>query len=607
MEWQRTIRSLVKIGAYVVGLGALAFGAPLFLGLAVGVVGSRLGARFVDSRLEDKVSGSERPRTASSAKRMGRESVLKFHGWNVDGLPLDMTFSSVNSRQAQLGAAGIDGLITAKKPFFGTEAMFSFPVERGEVAAKLQGYIESSGVEAKVARDGAGGFIVSSGSLEVVNALAKMAYPQRSVAVARELVHVQQYMVEGAKSFEEARAMLEADRSAGRLINSYVSMQDTVNCMQGEPILNGSPVNAEFLNKEIHLGAYVVNIEEVTDMKGSMEVPADVEPKDFVSYAEVHFDSGRPDTVTDVSERFVNGTPEGLERYFIYETNGHHVQLRNPESIDTMLEDGLKAYVVFGSAEALGVALDEGRLAEGTFVSISSSRPDVGVGRYVMELDLADHRVRDLISRNSDLPASVQVELERLGVDAASVDYSLIVDRVRRDGSVGASLSGELSEDILCDGRVNGTMVSMLQERLTDERLYDLDVEKAIQWTKDASQIKFVNVEVDVVRSELRITSIVGNDGFRKTERLPLSDNDIDSLSRRGSLSKAQMKDLLIQLHPDYFKTYSTVSGESIFKEPVAAFISGTKPVLTADGRKQEKARTKALKPVRQKGPKLSV
>lgn len=607
MEWQRTIRSLVKITAYLIGLGALSFGAPLFLGLAVGIVGSRLGARFVDSRFEDKAAGPERSRTASSAKRMGRESVLKFHGWNVEGLPLDMTFTSVSSRQAQLGAAGIDGLITAKKPIFGKDASFSFPVDRSEVATKLQGYIESSGIDAKVKRDGVGGFIVSSGSLEAMNTLAKMAYPQRNVAVERELVHVQQYVVEGAKSFEEAKAMLEADRSAGRLLSSYVSMQDTVNGRKGEPVLNGTPVNGELLNGEIHLGAYVVNLEEVSVIKGSMEVPADIEPKDYVSYAEVHFDSGRPDTSVDVSERLTDGTPEGLERYFIYETNGHHVQLRNPESIDTMLEDGLKAYVVFGSAEAFGAALNGGKLAEGTFVSISSAKPDVGADRFVLELDLADHRVRDLISRYSDLPASVQVELDRLGVDAGIVDYSLIVDRVRRDGSVGASLSGELPGDVLCDGRVNGTMVSMLQERLTDGSLYDLDVEKAIEWTKDASQIKFVNIEVDVVRSELRITSIVGEEGFRKTERLPLSENDIESLSRRGSLSKAQMKDLLIQLHPDYFKTYSTASGESIFKEPMAAFISGTKPVLSADGKKQEKTRTKTLKPVRQKGPKLSL
>ena len=602
---ERFLRFVVKAAAYAGGLALLAAGGPLILGAVVALGGSYLMGRAYDRTL-DGVAG-RRGRSAVRSAAMGRESFLQLRGWNFNGLPLDMTLDSVDGRTARLGAAGIDSLITAKKSLLGTEAVFSFGLAGRESAIHVNELIEKNGLDARVVRGDDGSLSVVTSSLRVANALAKAAYPMRKAEVTREVNHVIQYVVSGAKDYEDAKAMLEADRECGRFVGSFVSSRDSVNGFRGSEQISGSPVDSVSLGGELPVGSYVVNVCEKSTIRGTIQVPANVSGTELTDYSAGHFDSQTPGAVMNGSLEFMDGTPNDLRRYFIHDVGGHHVELRDPMKPGITAEDGLKAYVVFTDAKALAEVMNEGSLPEGTFVSISRSEPVVGAGKYLLELDMADPRVRDAVSKQAALPASVQVSLDRLGVEPGTVEYSRIVDRVRREGSAGLSLAAGLGEDVLFDARFMGVRFGELYERLSDERMVDLDVDKALQWAKDAAEIRYVNVEVDVARAELRITSSVGDGVAVKTERLSLSDDDIASLSKRGAISKTEMKDLLIQLHPDYFKTYSSTDGKSIFADPMRSFLHGEKPSLVdAERRVVSKTVNQPLRPSTRRGTKIS-
>ena len=607
MFWQKLLRFVVKGAAYALGIGLLAVGGPLILGAVVGFGGSYVLGRAYDRAIEGS-AGRERGVGGVRSRGMGRESFLKLRGWNFNGLPLDMTLDSVDGRTARLGAAGIDSLITAKKSLLGTDAEFSFPLPGRESAMRVNELIEKNAIDARIVRGKDDSLSVVCSSLATANSLAKTAYPKHKAEVTREVNHVLQYVVSGAKDFAEAKAMLEADPECGRLVGSYVSTRDSVNGFRGGEQVSGGPVDGPALGGELPVGSYVVNVCEKSLMKGTLQMPATVVGSDMAAYSADHFDSSVPGATVSGSVDYSDGTPEGLGRYFVHEVSGHHVELRDPALPGVAAEDGLKAYVVFPDSDSLAGIMNAGTLAEGTFVSISKSAPVVGAGKYLLELDMADPRVRDAVSKQVALPASVQVSLDLLGVEPGTIEYSRIVDRVRREGSVGLSLAKGLGEDVLFDARIMGVPFGELSERLCDERMVDLDVDKALQWAKDASEINYVNVEVDVARAELRISSSVGSGATVKTERLPLTDDDIASLSRRGTISRTEMKDLLIQLHPDYFKTYSSPDGRSVFADPMRSFLRGEKPSLISGERKVVTNKlNQPLKPSTRKGTKISL
>lgn len=579
---RNVLKNLIKWGLFGAALVLSFVGAPVVLALAAGTTAlfsGRIADRFMSNSPDESGNGPKQPK-AKARSRAGRESLLRWHGWNFQGLPLDMTLGFVNGRQAHFGAAGIDNLILAKKSFFGSSAEFSFSLKDSDAALHMRDYIEEKGIEAKVHRNADGGFCVKASDVEVINALAKEAYPKRNVMIERKMEHVKQFLVKGAGSFEEAKAMLESDPDCGEYLNSYYSFSNIVDGRKGVLNVNGRSFTAEDYGGSLPVGSFIVDMSEKTTIRGSMDIPGDMKEKNLDGFVSQHFDSSLPGVEQNTEVLYRDGTPEEVPRYFVYEANGHHVELRNPEDIDVLQADHLKAYVVLSSAEALQEILESGSIPVGSFVSVSVGKPDIGAGKYLLELDMSDVRVRDSLSKLSCLPASVQVDLDKAGIDPSVVQYSLIADRVMREGSIGLQFGSDVPEDVFSTGRINGLDVSELSDRLSNGRLYDLGVDKALEWAEDASRINYINLEVDAVKAEMRITSSVGSPGTTKVERLPLTEDDIASLSKRGAISRTEMKDLLIQLHPDYFKTYSKDGGKSIFTDPISSFLHGEKPKL---------------------------
>ena len=565
-----------KRGIYLLAFTAFLIGLPFVSVIIPAIVASRMANGYFRERL------SSAPEESSGRVRGRDVTSLRARGWrHLESLPIDMQIGKVDGRRASLKAAGIDGLISAERPLFGTlsDARYSFKVSDSESALVAKAFIDKHHLQASVRHSDGGQFVVSSNDINVINSLAKEVFPSVSHSVEREVVHGHQYLVEGAASYEEALAMFKADRENGTLVNSYVSVRDDVDGRKGSVELDGKPLAAEDLSGgEFHVGAYIISEEEVTRQSGSVKVPARVNDVDLAAFVSDSFDSSMSSDIKS-EVRFADGTPEGVRRYFVATPDGRHTQLRDCSDPKVLAEDGLKAFIVLHSADDLVRFLNEGELPKGTYVGVSDKVPQAGAGQFVLELNMSDPKVRDSVTLQNALPGSVQVHLDRLGVDAASVDYSRIVEAVRREGSVTGIISRSVGGESFLGGFINGVRIDDLHDRLTDSHLVDLSPERASQWAKDAALIRSVNVELDIVKGELRITSSVG-DGSSRTDVRKLNEKEVDSLSRRGAISKTEMKDLLIQLNPKYFKTYATPSGDSILVDPVEAFIKGVKPAL---------------------------
>ena len=576
------VRAAVIVAAFAVGPF---FALPALGSLVAGLVGARYVGKKVDGYMkaskEERAQQREalRGQAKSVASKVGRQTAFALGGWKVDGLPLDMTCDVVNRNEAVFGAAGIDGLIRASRSLLGKEE-YSFDVPDLESATRLQSFIERTDVNGKVSRNGDGTFSVTTSTAVEANMLAKEAFPKTKVAVEREVVEGRQYIVYGAASYEDAMKKYQADPDSASYLGYYSSVRDTVDGVPQEASTDGRRIDKSNYADGMRVGAYVINVEDVKTLSGVVEVPANVGKESLAVYASGLLGTKTPGVSVASSERYAEGTPEGVSRYFVKDVDGHRVDLRDPSDGAVLAEDGLKAYVIMRSEDQVKEFVGRGTLPEGTFVSISADAPAVGEKDVVVELDLQDERVLRALRYDAGLPASVQVALDGYGVDPDTVSYSCLVDKVRRDGSVGLFLDGELGEEVVADSRFNGLRFGELEDRLTDERFVELGYERAMQWSREAAEINTVSIEIDVKNREMRISSSVGEGRSVKVERFPMTEEQLDALSRRGAITRLESKELLMQLHPDYFKTFSDGKGQSLFDDPLGAFYRGEKPTV---------------------------
>lgn len=599
--YRRMMRLGLTAGALLVGLVlGPALSLPLIGSLLVGGVGAWVARRSLNTYFEAKDAAEADGLSRGEARTVGRQAALRRGGWKQEGLPLDMTCDFVDGRRALFGAAGIDGLIRGERGLLAGEK-YSFDVPDIQSAERLQSFLSRSDVSGSVTRREDGRFEVSSSSLEDINTLAKEAFPKTKVAVEREVVEGRQYMVYGAASYEDALKKYQADPDSASYLGYYTSVRDTVDGVPQEARTDGSRVNKANYARGMRLGAYVIDVEDVTTLSGVVEVPANVGKESVAAYASGLLGIKTPGVSVASSERYAEGTPEGVSRYFIKDVARNRVDLRDPSDSAVLAEDRLKAYVIMRSEDQVKEFVGRGTLPKGTFVSISADAPSVGEKDVVVELNLQDERVRRAVRYDAGLTAGVQAVLDGYGVDPETVSYSCLVDKVRGGGSVGLFLDGELGEEVIADSRFNGLRFGELEDRLTDERFAELGYERAMQWSREAAEIKAVSIEIDVKNRVMRISSRVGEGRSVKVERFPMTEEQLDALSRRGAITRLESKELLMQLHPDYFKTFSDGMGQSLFDDPLGAFYRGEKPALKKDAKpvkgqeaaqKQERKRT---------------
>lgn len=554
------------------------------------------------SRRERRRQARENRRRAVQARRDQAVEYSPKYGWNVDLLPSDMSASFMEGQKgnAYFRCAGIDDLVTGTP--LGKDVNYSFKLtdmtKLDELKRKAGMYNGAAAVEMR-----SGDWMVRASNAAAINELAKAAFPQRTHDVTREVMHTRQYRIEGMKSYDEALAYFKAKRDELIPANSFVTVRDVVD---GETMRTSN--GTELSPVSLPVGTFIISETETDRYKGEVKLHDNRfrDRDEMLEAARQSFSAGEstrlPGSVPgelSVSD----STPERVERY-LSDEYGNHVGLVSPDGPDYK---ALRAYVICEDVDALAQVLNAGELPEGALVVASREAPSVREGQFYVELERSGD-VRSLLGIQGEASPGFAAKCESLGIGAEQRDASLLMDEVARNGYASCVLKGKVG---LERANVNGVPVRDIADRLSSTRLDRLDREAAGTWIRDASRIQAVSVTVDPKRAELRITSVVGD--VQKVETRKMTDREVTEFSRRGKVSRAEMKDLLMQVHPDYFRSYSVVGKgtyHGLYEDPVRDFLAGRRPASVPEvkarmqeARRERQALRKAAEPKRKAAP----
>lgn len=541
--------------------------------------------------------GYEAGDTEVSKKK--REWTLR-KGWDFRQIPLDMKadMSRGDSMEVKFTCAGIDGLVTGKARLLGG-ADFSFEVPDESTATKIQKESGRSLGNVDVERTPGGRYVVSSRSARDINEAAKLAFPVREVDVRQEMTVVRQYKVSGFGSFEDAAGYVRSNGDALKADNVFIENSEIVDGRRTVSS-NGRRLESADLGGVLPAGTFIVTEEEVTAHAGKVSVPLNAGKDAVLAAVHAGFVPGASNAVSvEEPVKYSDGLPAGVVRTFTLE-DGRNVTLGDIRDLSSM-----KALVICTSFEkAREVAA--GDISKGTCIYIGkgvSESPSDGMWPVVLDVD------SDLLSRLSlsgDVGTADRARLESMGYSADSVLVGALSSRLPDSGvPEPVPLRHALT---LGGARIGGVPVSELSERISNASLPSLDADSLRRWAENAGHIQSVTFSLDTKTGMLRVTSVV--DGVSNSEERPCTPDEMEAFASRGQLTQCEMKDLLMQSHPDYFSIYSR-NGKGMYADPVGDFL---KNVCPSDNPSREPAREKLLREGleqglrrRKEGPKMKM
>lgn len=573
--------------------------APLLLAtLIAGYVGIRAIARARERRRQERREELALQKSLGEGKK--KEKDLKKgqvyyspkKGWLVESLPMGMTprLEKTDSKELFIDACGIDKCIKATRGK-GDEVTFTFGCSAKQ-AASLQEWCAGKNLPCSMTVLPDGSVQVLSPDAGCILSLAGVAFPQKEMKVEREVTSVREYCVSGVRSYEEAVHKLKTMEPKPQPDNIYNETKLTV----GDKVFvdrDQDPLKASLTT--LPAGTFIVCMGTRDTDTDLIRVPSSVKDgEDLKRFAgdqlqkiSVH-DSSR----TDLSVTF-DGTLENVSRFVGLE-DGKRFDFVSRESV-SFADEGLKAYAVLSSEQDFRSVLDDGVIKQGTFVSVGKERPE---GKYVVEIGIADPETLSQFKVIEPLPAGVREAADRAGIDKEDFRLSHIRYEVAKDGYANSVTKSDIS---LGRAAINGVPLQEISDRLSNERLPALDGKGLETWIDDASQIESVDMKVDTRKNLLTVVSRVRG-GSSRTDERPLTDSEIREFEKRGKISKAELKDLLMQTNPGYFESYRAVRSSasaparSIYHDAVSDFITGHKPRLASESAGASKSVKKAEK-----------
>lgn len=537
-------------------------------------------------------------RQQSISERAEREKhYSRKEGWKPESLPVGMVMSMPSKKNAESVIVDLDGMrksVVAKRSKEGVN--FSFSLRNESDAVRVQEMIASGNIEASVGRGADGSYLVSSTSADIVAHLLRSLYPSRECEWKSEVTHERQYIVEGCNSYDEAVEKFKANRDAYDCVASRIVCRDGTDGNMAEKGSQG-----ELLDRtkvvSLPIGAYVVTESTVDREQAMVRIPGDItNEEDIRDFADHKVQSGALDTKHSSEVSYSDGTPQNVTRHLM--VNGADPVFLNTDREIGMVCSNLKAYAIVNDVD--GILQGANALPQNTIVVVGSEAPKVRNGLYVMELPMGMEEIRNSVNLQNGVTPEVISAAQANGISAAQVRLSSLLNVVSKEGSADARLMKDVP---IASGKINGVPVLEFMDRIHDKDAPALNHEQSIAWLNEASKIKSLDITVDPVRCELRITAQVGNQVLKRTEKL--SAEDLQSLHGRV-LSEAGKKDLLMMAYPSVFKTYRAAgsTARSMFADPVRAFIKGEKPKLA--GPAKQKPSKPQTKKAPAKGPKVS-
>lgn len=571
----------------IVGSLALAAGIGIFVGDAAKGISRLIGRRAPNETASKERSVSPK-REQRQARREGRRMVRRAMfdrklGWDFSRLPGSMKVDVSQAMQdvAYFDAAGIEGLVKAD----GRKGLFSFeidPAREPERYMAVRGSALAAGALRR--RSNPRRYVVESPDPAVVAELAKIAWPPQESSVVRESVVTSQYLVSGVSSYEEA---LEKYRQEGQRMLPVNTFSETRTSVDGLDRLYpcGTALTAASAGM-LPTDTFIVNVTERERHEGKVEVPygrcRDAGDRwEAASDLFVCREENRVELVPEQSQELSDGLPEGVRRG-VRMDDGSMLAIRR--SGEAAKED-LVVRLSFDSQEAMMACLKAGEVAGGALLVVDrADAPAKGAWEVTVPVDGS---VLPKLALQGDASAAVGARAASAGVDREDMLFSMLVNEVGRVGYASVRLSGgDLS---LGGASIGGVPVDEFAGRLASRSCREMDSQLAAKWLADVVQIQSVNLSIDAKKAELCVTASMGNGTFVE-ERRRVSEEEIHKFAQRGEISKGEIKELLMQLKPELFRSYLP-DGKPSLSDPVGTFMKGVS-VREVAGKARKKEKT---------------
>lgn len=626
----QSILTLIALGVVAASLS------PVLIGIAAAAVITpalvRAAKRVVSnvkngqSREEPKATGRKK------TKKRGRDAVVdnsvlydnRRKQWNIAAIPLELGLPNdkhVNGTTAAdfniryFDCCGIKDFVTGVANRNGT-ADFSFKCKDLDNALKIEAYLKENGTHpslrgASIRRDVDGGFVCSCRDPYAIVALVKAGeFQSKDATVTTTTRDVQQFIVSGCRTYEEALEKFKADRANLSPANVYSQVEKT---LDGKTLMSACGCSLRMSKMEI--GSFIIDETIIHSSTLTGTVPGATALSDMEIVDNL---LANKEIIPETSEPEKLITPVTFSQKEMEEM-GHFVKFGNGRSLDMdKIEGQAEAAVAdicsskyltvtFRSKEELQKALESGKINRGSLMEITDGRNDGDIireGGFQMHMPLNESAIKklhvtgedsDSINRYSELGLSPDMlEMACIGLSMKESGHCPVVN----DSAIPVSRFS-----------ANGTRAEELKDRLGNDKAPQLEsLAQVNQWSEQAAMVRNIDIDVDYKNETLRIRSTVSNGTVThtKTETKKLSQKELKDFSKRGPITDSQAKDLLMQTHPDYFSMYRS-GGKSIFSDPVGDFIAGRRPQTKIEAYHQKQEQKKNQKKARKTSSKQTI
>lgn len=604
------LKNLIKIAAVA---AVFYFGAPLLAVLATGFValkgvdvGSSLIRRYREARVgvSAEVDPEQAKRNAAVHRENSRKKFFDFENgqWDVRSFPLDMypTVGIHDSGHCLFTCCGIENVVRGNvtRDLLGRQkAEFSMVIHDEKKAQDVADVIARSGlIGTRIVRRDETSFRLISDNAVDISTLVKQFYPPRSFEVAREVETKQQFVVSGCSSYEEALKELKENRHHYRPTNVVVTYQNIIDGHREPSCSSG----ADYAPDVLPLGTYVIN--ETTKEYFSKHVTVnggvDMTDEAMRSDAALAAKFGPEDKVEDrcsFHPEYGNAL-EGREPSRTITVNGEQMEVLRSRS-EKLAGTGASLYIAFSSEKELLDVLSGDVSLRGRMVLIDTSMPDVGPNDYLLEIP-ADAQLLSSLHLRGDEVADISEQMQHLDISREDIERTLLCNEITKNGYVSAELK---EHPDFSKALVGGVPADELRQRMQDlvegGKAEELRSRKDVRkWMAEAALIRSVRMDIDLRSRELILTSTIQKEGEiqTKSESCKLTLKQMEDLCGRGEASQAELKDLVMRLHPDFFSMYQNRDGSARYADPIGDFIAGRRPQPVLAGENKQQGQEKA-------------
>lgn len=539
--------------------------------------------------------------------------------WNLDSVHPAMR-PTVGPGDPEVQKFSVDGMkdvvVARARGFSGgmakPEVDFAFTVKDPRAAERLHSLVNGKEFAEKYGPN-AGSFRYDSASdsyefrfrdPSAAVEMVRKAYPRETVDVEMNRDVTKQYVVRGCSSFEEAARRVGEAGASMQPANVYSVTGVTVGGVT-DVTRDGSRLSPD----SVEAGTYVVDVTENSRCGGKMLHAGEI---DEAAVARARFRlaaeaagcpvvdaepgteiASRPGAEPVVSDGLAGGT---AARHI--EVEGRRIPVLDAEKAAGMLVSPVYAVRVHGVDELRNLS-SRGGILPGDTVGLSMTSDD-GPATYNVTVGSTPDLLKKLTPASR---ADEEARTRYAGIlTEEEISSTLVADRLRSEGW---SVARSESSVNLSEMYIDGVPAEEVRDRLSNGRLPALSNDAQMKaWLEDAAHIKSVTCSVDA--KERMMTVTVQVDNVVTTEKTKLTDDDLRSLTKRGKIDKAELKDMIMQEHPDFFRTYSDGKGNPVVKDPMKSFLSGQKPeyVMASAKRGEMEAQKTQKAQIRQPKPK---